>query len=434
MTIEVNIIVSIILSLLLFNDTNEHTIVGNESSGQFRRLPQIVNFASAFAVRKQQRKGTNKKSSNKQRQQQKQGGGFLPSTTTTTTKEGTDNVNFRNINTVDSISSIDRNNGNINCNDNLQTPEDRMEHIRSRIQSIDLSSLSQRTVPRQQRQYNNKIDINQTNIDDSLDSNDSFADIDPNAICIIDHFVGSELCAAMRHEAESIRSMMIPSQSSRWDETSQSMIAYNKVNVLSTQIEGGSIEAYQRTPRLIEYIVTLTSALSERINAIVPVSYQLSTIQQTNKLAVCLGDGSYYDKHIDNMGGTDNRKLTALLYLQPPGLYPDENITIEQQQQQQQQQHQHPNGGYLRAYDVPTLDSITCIAPQSDRLVLFWSDSLVHDVSPSYAPGGIIDHRWALTVWFIIDSTKGGRIRNTDPDVTVRHFGNSLQNPPPIQT
>ena len=38
---------------------------------------------------------------------------------------------------------------------------------------------------------------------------------------------------------------------------------------------------------------------------------QLSETLHANKLAVCLGDGSRYDTHYDNL-----RKLTALLYLQ----------------------------------------------------------------------------------------------------------------------
>ena len=43
---------------------------------------------------------------------------------------------------------------------------------------------------------------------------------------------------------------------------------------------------------------------------------ELSETLHANKLAVCLGDGSRYDTHYDNMGGDDLRKVTALLYLQ----------------------------------------------------------------------------------------------------------------------
>ena len=46
-------------------------------------------------------------------------------------------------------------------------------------------------------------------------------------------------------------------------------------------------------------------------------SARLSSTVQTNKLACCLGEGSSYDKHIDNQGGDDLRKLTVLLYCNP---------------------------------------------------------------------------------------------------------------------
>ena len=51
--------------------------------------------------------------------------------------------------------------------------------------------------------------------------------------------------------------------------------------------------------------------LNERVRGL-----QLSETLHANKLAVCLGDGSRYDTHYDNMGGDDLRKVTALLYLQ----------------------------------------------------------------------------------------------------------------------
>lgn len=275
------------------------------------------------------------------------------------------------------------------------SPENRIEYIRSRIESIDLSDLTE-CVPNQQLDY----------------------DINPNSICVVDNFLGPDLIALMRQEAESYLPSMVPSQSTRWDEDSKSVVPYDKTNVLSTQIEGG-IDEYQKSPHLIEYIVTLTSSLSRRLNEILPELYQLSEKHQTNKLAVCLGGGSSYDKHIDNLGGSDLRKLTALLYLQPPGLpyygkanFPNENHTDD------------VRGGYFRAYDVPNKGDITCIAPRSDRLVLFWSDSLVHDVSASFAPDGDIDRRWALTIWLVVSNNKRGSIRSTDDDVTKSHFGN----------
>ena len=247
-------------------------------------------------------------------------------------------------------------------------------------------------------------------------------DIDPNALAVVDNFLGKDLITAMRAEAESLLPTMVPSQSTRWDEETQTVVPYEKKGVLSTQIEGGA-KGYEKSPRLVEYIVTLTSHLSHKLNQLLPDAYHLAGDEQTNKLAVCLGDGSYYDKHIDNLGSTstsdagDRRKLTALIYLQPPGshngqpAYPNES------------EEDDPRGGYFRAYDVPEEDDVTCIAPRGDRLILFWSDTLVHDVSPSFciSPDGD-DKRWALTIWFIADK-KQGVIRATDASIEEKHFG-----------
>jgi hypothetical protein len=278
----------------------------------------------------------------------------------------------------------------------LLTPEGRMSHIQSRIRAADLSPMAS--------------PISTT----SGASGDQLAlGIDANAICVIDNFLGADFVASLRSEAGALLPSMVPSQSTRWDETTQSVVPYEKHQVLSTQIEGGT-EGYAASPRLVEYVVTLTQTLSAELNRNLPDIYQLSGAEQTNKLAVCLGDGSKYDKHIDNGGGSDTRKITALLYLQPPHWhlendYPNESETDD------------ARGGYFRAYDVPAKDQVASIAPKGDRLLLFWSDSLVHDVSPSYAPNGDQDQRWALTVWFVVK--KNGVIRTTDAEIEARHFG-----------
>lgn len=280
-----------------------------------------------------------------------------------------------------------------------------MDHIRSRIRAADVSPLSKLTLTRQTANDGGQEQL--------------ALDIDPNAICVVDNFLGTELISAMRQEAESVLPTMVPSQSTKWDEETQSVVAYEKFGVLSTQIEGGTA-GYEVTPRLVEYIVTLTANLSHKLNQVLPESHQLSGDEQTNKLATCLGGGSMYDKHIDNLGGGedrqgDRRKLTALLYLQPPGShdgqpeFPNEGVDDD------------PRGGYFRAYDVPEEGQVTSIAPRGDRLMLFWSDSLVHDVSPSFSPGGDADRRWALTVWFVVGET--GKISATNVEVEQRHFG-----------
>jgi Rps23 Pro-64 3,4-dihydroxylase Tpa1-like proline 4-hydroxylase len=293
---------------------------------------------------------------------------------------------------------------NININNNtsnLFSPEGRMAHMASQINTAQIT----------------------------LDPSN------PNSICTIDNFIGTEFISSLRSEAESLLSSkstsMVPSQSTRWDEATQSIIPYAKHQVMSMQIEGGA-EGYAASPRLVEYVVTLTQSLSARLNTILAsqgCGYQISEKEQTNKLAVCLGDGSRYDKHIDNGGGGDMRKLTALLYLQPSDWHDDNEDGDHNDNDDGNGNYKYPNesekdderGGYFRAYDVPTAGEVTSIAPKGDRLLLFWSDSLVHDVSPSYAPNGDDDRRWALTVWFVVDQVDA--IRTTSAEVEDRHFG-----------
>ena len=162
---------------------------------------------------------------------------------------------------------------------NFFSPEGRIEHIRQRINKADVSPVAKLALTK--------------NAGGQL-----ALDVDPNAIAVVENFLGEELITTLRNEAESLLPSMVPSQSTRWDEDTQSVAAYEKVGVLSTQIEGGEA-GYKASPRLVEYIVTLTTHLSHKLNQILPDAYHLSGQEQTNKLAVCLGDGSYYDKHIE---------------------------------------------------------------------------------------------------------------------------------------
>ena len=111
-------------------------------------------------------------------------------------------------------------------------------------------------------------------------------DVNPNNICVIDNFLGNDLITAMRAEAESLLPTMVPSQSTKWNEETQSVVPYEKVGVYSTQIEGG-VEGYQATPRLVEYIVTLTANLSHKLNHMLPETHQLSEVR-TNQQISCM--------------------------------------------------------------------------------------------------------------------------------------------------
>jgi len=83
------------------------------------------------------------------------------------------------------------------------------------------------------------------------------------------------------------------------------------------------------------------------------------------------GSGARYARHRDAFPGPGNRRLTALCYLNP-GWTPEQ-------------------GGALRLYlDDGELD----IAPTLDRLVVFLSERVEHEVLPTFAL------RFATTAWY----------------------------------
>jgi SM-20-related protein len=89
------------------------------------------------------------------------------------------------------------------------------------------------------------------------------------------------------------------------------------------------------------------------------------------QLARYPGDGARYARHLDAFPGGPNRRVTAIYYMNP-GWRPE-------------------HGGALRLHgDAAPVD----IAPLLDRLVVFLSARLEHEVLPAAAP------RLAVTAWY----------------------------------
>ena len=86
--------------------------------------------------------------------------------------------------------------------------------------------------------------------------------------------------------------------------------------------------------------------------------------------AVYPGGGAHYRRHVDAFPGSENRVVTAIVYLNPDWRPED--------------------GGELLAW----APDITTVAPELGRWVVFLSDRIEHEVQPSFA------ERWALTAWF----------------------------------
>lgn len=80
--------------------------------------------------------------------------------------------------------------------------------------------------------------------------------------------------------------------------------------------------------------------------------------------------GARYVRHRDAFPGGDHRRVTAIVYLNP--------------------EWQPAHGGQLRLHADPPVD----IEPRLDRLVVFLSDRMEHEVLPAHAP------RLAMTAWY----------------------------------
>jgi SM-20-related protein len=80
--------------------------------------------------------------------------------------------------------------------------------------------------------------------------------------------------------------------------------------------------------------------------------------------------GAKYERHVDAFPGDDNRRITAIVYLNPTWT--------------------PAAGGLLRLHVEPPVD----VQPTLDRLVVFRSAVVAHEVLEAKAD------RWALTAWF----------------------------------
>lgn len=145
-------------------------------------------------------------------------------------------------------------------------------------------------------------------------------------------------------------------------------------------------------PPTLSYII---SCLNSSIAALSSLSSSFPIIPSSTQLAVYSGDGARYVRHRDSHDkGGPHRRLTCIWY--------------------GNNDWQHEHGGYLRLYlphqyrdsddvkngtntsdqDDVGDESYVDISPIYDRLVLFLSGEMEHEVLPSY------HQRIALTTWF----------------------------------
>jgi SM-20-related protein len=88
------------------------------------------------------------------------------------------------------------------------------------------------------------------------------------------------------------------------------------------------------------------------------------------QLACYPGEGAHYARHIDAPPGYQLRRVTAIVYLNPGW--------------------KTEHGGQLRLHVDPVVD----VEPKLDRLIVFLSEKIPHEVLPSFAT------RYAATCWY----------------------------------
>jgi SM-20-related protein len=109
----------------------------------------------------------------------------------------------------------------------------------------------------------------------------------------------------------------------------------------------------------------------EELGQVLSVGAYLGLGRFELQLAHYPGEGARYVRHRDAFPGQTNRRVTAILYANPDW--------------------RPEHGGLLRLYlEAGTVE----VAPTLDRLVVFLSEQLEHEVLPTYAP------RLALTAWY----------------------------------
>lgn len=148
-------------------------------------------------------------------------------------------------------------------------------------------------------------------------------------------------------------------------------------------------ESWRRAPSVVVLLSELMGALPEVVNtgfgghALDGHAHpQLSSRVFGHKLAVSTAAGARYPKHLDNVtGANDKRKLTAVYYA---------NAGWDVAKQ----------GGAIRLYDSLTHPVYTDVAPAGegglDRLLLFWSDLIVHEVLPMTSGPAPSPQQWSI--------------------------------------
>lgn len=224
---------------------------------------------------------------------------------------------------------------------------------------------------------------------------------------VMDNVLSASTCAAMRAEAAALRDDDQFSQS--YSQVAETGDKIWRPNVYQAELDGDS---WRLAPRLVVYLSELMAALPPLMNSSFD-NLMLSDGTMGHKLAVSEGDGARYPRHLDNVNGApeDMRKLTAIYYMNTSACEEADGAAATAWDVERL-------GGAIRLYDGLEQPSHTDVAPVGDRLLVFWSDILVHEVLPSFADSDD-EHRYTFTVWFVTHNA-ATLIDRRDPQYVLR--------------
>jgi len=202
-----------------------------------------------------------------------------------------------------------------------------------------------------------------------------FEELDNIGFVIKDNFLGKEKLLEIWEESNSLynhgklqRAGMGTGASDHWvNEKARSDHVLWLNSAFDTSFDNEGIDAIRK---LINTIDQIRHQLNEDIN--------LDSQKIQMHLTCYPGKGARYMRHLDAYVGASARKITCLYYINPNWKEED--------------------GGQLRIFDpkqeAQSDEKFMDIAPLGDRLLIFQSRVLEHEVLPVHA------HRFALTVWF----------------------------------
>jgi hypothetical protein len=215
---------------------------------------------------------------------------------------------------------------------------------------------------------------------------------------VLPNFVADEFVASLRAESQGLweAGRFEASYSEVTDGASGETTRHYKDGVHSLELAGSEGD---EAPFLLHYTAAVMHVLPRIVTHYFgdAEGVRLSAAEYGTKLAVTLGDGAKYPRHVDNVATTtttttttddapppDLRKVTVILYLNPGW-------------------DAAAHGGELRAW-CGERGAVEDVEPGGGTLVAFWSDLVVHEVLPSTADAtDPTQWRHALTLWLVAD-------------------------------